>query len=365
MSAPAWLIYGATGYTGQLIVRHARERGLLPILAGRDPESVAALADKHGLGSRVGALDDPASLDALLAGIDIVLHCAGPFSHTAEPMVMACLRHGAHYLDITGEIDVFEMLAEFDDAAREAGVMVLPGVGFDVVPSDCLAAHVAARVPLATSLDIAIRGGSGVSRGTAVTMLEGLPHGGLVRRGGALRPATLGSTSRVVDFGGGPRGVSSVPWGDLATAWVTTGIHDITTFMEMPGLVRRLLPLLRGLKPVLRNSHVQSFLRGRIRGSVTGPSDAARASGRTHMVAEARDASGHMAVSRLHGPEGYTFTARAAVRVVEELLQGRGAAGFQTPALAYGPDFVLSIEGVTREDVSAPRPVTSPGSPES
>jgi short subunit dehydrogenase-like uncharacterized protein len=199
----ALLIYGAPGYTGRLIVARARAAGLRPILAGRDAAAVHTLAAAHRLEARIATLDAPATLDALLRGVTVVLHCAGPFSRTSAPMVAACLRTGVHYLDITGELQVFEAVAAQHDAAKRAGVMLMPGTGFDVVPSDCLAAHLHRRLPTATALALGFRALGGVSRGTALTMVEGLGRPGWIRQGGVLTPVPPGFHARTIDFGDG------------------------------------------------------------------------------------------------------------------------------------------------------------------
>ncbi len=173
------LLYGANGYTGDLIARLAVNQGLRPILAARNSQKVALLATELGLEYRAFALDDMA-IDSALADIAVVLHCAGPFSQTSAPMVAGCLRSQAHYLDITGEISVFEEVAAQDSRAKTAGVMLLPGVGFDVVPSDCLAAHLKRRLPSATQLAIGFQALGRVSRGTATTMVEGQHQKGRV-----------------------------------------------------------------------------------------------------------------------------------------------------------------------------------------
>src|SRR5437762_9987666 len=149
---PAWLLYGANGYAGELAARRAVEGGERPVLAGRRAEEVGRLAGALGLEHRVFGLDDGAAVEKGLSGMAAVLHCAGPFSRTAMPMAEGCLRARAHYLDITGEIEVFEALAARGEEARQTGVSLLPGVGFDVVPSDCLAAHLHRRLPTATHL---------------------------------------------------------------------------------------------------------------------------------------------------------------------------------------------------------------------
>ena len=144
MSAARLLIYGATGYTGELIAREAVRRGLHPVLAGRNEATVAALAQELGCDYRIASLDDPGALDRALQGATVTMHCAGPFAATSAPMVAACLRQRSHYLDITGEIDVLEAVHERDPAARQAGVVLCPATGFDVVPTDCIAARLRA-----------------------------------------------------------------------------------------------------------------------------------------------------------------------------------------------------------------------------
>ncbi|MBI3914130.1 MAG: saccharopine dehydrogenase NADP-binding domain-containing protein, partial [Chloroflexi bacterium] len=181
MNQPNLLIYGATGYTGELIARRAVQTGMHPILAGRNAAKIAALAPELDVESRVFSLDDASALDAGLRDIGMVLHCAGPFSQTAKPMADACIRHRAHYLDITGEIAVYESLARKSKAAFDAGVMLMPGVGFDVVPSDCLAAHLKRRMPNAKQLTLAWMSTGGSSRGTLRTAAQGIHLGGAVR----------------------------------------------------------------------------------------------------------------------------------------------------------------------------------------
>ena len=345
------LIYGATGYTGELIARAAAARADRPILAGRNGAAVAALAESLFLPHRAFALDDARALDAGLEGVSAVLHCAGPFAATAAPMASACLRARAHYLDITGEIEVFERLHARDAEARAAGVMLLPGVGFDVVPSDCLAAHLKRRLPGATRLTLALLPSGRLSRGTATTMVEHAHRGGLVRRGGALTPVPPGWKTRRVDFGRGERTVITIPWGDVSTAYHSTGIPDIEVYAAAPAVSRAMLRASRFFRPVLRAPAVKSYLKRRIRRGAPGPSAEERARGRTVIWGEVTDGAGGRAVSRLSGPEGYELTVRAALAVVDQVLRGGAPPGFQTPSRAYGADFVLGIPGVTREDL--------------
>ena len=345
------LIYGATGYTGRLIAEHAAAEGMRPVLAGRDADRVGRLARTLGLSHRAFALDNPVTLRRGLEGFVAVMHAAGPFSATARPMAAGCLAAGAHYLDITGEIDVFEALAALDGKARDAGVMLLPGAGFDVVPSDCLAAHLVARLPDATRLRLSIGGLSRLSRGTAKTMVENVARGTAVRSAGRIveRPRASRGTA---DFGRGPRDTVGVSWGDVSTAWRSTGVPDIAVFFEADRAMRAAASLPGIAKRLLGAAPVQRVLKAGIdRRLPAGPTTEQRASGSAVIVAEAWNAAGRRAASRLATPEPYALTALTAVELLRRAAAGEAVPGFQTPAMAYGADFVLAFPGVERRDL--------------
>lgn len=345
------LIYGANGYTGALVARRAAALGLRPTVAGRNAEAVGALARALDLPHRALGLDDPTALDDALRGHRAVIHCAGPFSRTSRPMAEACLRTGVHYLDITGEIGVFEALQRRDGEAREAGVMLLPGVGFDVVPSDCLAAHLKRRLPGATTLALAFRA-SNLSRGTLTTMIESIGGGGAVRRDGKLVSVPAAHATRRVDFGRGPVEVVAIPWGDVSTAYHSTGIPNITVYTYAPPALLRLMRLGRRLTPLLAVRPLQALLRRLVRLLPPGPSVEQRARGLSLLWGEATDPSGRRVVSRMRTPEAYALTAVAAVHIAAKVMAGQAAPGFQTPSTAFGADLVLELDGVTREDVA-------------
>jgi short subunit dehydrogenase-like uncharacterized protein len=345
-----YMIYGANGYTGALIAREAWVRGHRPVLAGRNAAAVAVLARELGLEHRTFGLDAPAAVVPSLAGLIAVLNCAGPFVRTAAPLAEACLQARAHYLDVTGEIAVFEALAARDAEALVAGVMLLPGVGFDVVPSDCLAVHLKRRLPGATRLALGFQSAGRLSRGTATTVVENLHKGGAVRRRGALTPVPAAWRTRTIDFGEGPREAVTIPWGDVSTAWPSTGIPDIEVYTAASRGQLLLLRAGRRLGGLLASRPVQRFLRWRIRKGPPGPSAEERARGRSLLWGEVEDGKGGRAVARLRGPEGYTLTVLAALACVGRVLDGDAPPGYQTPGLAYGPDLVLELPGVERTD---------------
>lgn len=343
-----FLIYGANGYTGSLIAREAVQRGLQPVLAGRNAAEIAALAAELKLAHRTFALDDSAAVDEALGQVSVVLHCAGPFRHTYKPMVESCLRTRTHYLDITGEIEVFEAIARRDEEAKAKNVMLLPGAGFDVVPSDCLAAHLKQQLPAATHLALAFASSGQVSRGTATTILENFPRGGMVRQNGELKRVPAAWKTREVDFGRGPLKVMTIPWGDVATAYYSTGIGNTETYVAVPRGTRMAAYMMRYFGWLMGMPVVQRFMKKRIRTGAPGPNAEERARGWSRLWGEVTDDAGNRAVSQLKGPEGYTFTVRTALAIVQRVLAGQAPSGFRTPSLAYGPDLVLEIEGVER-----------------
>ncbi|WP_181686893.1 saccharopine dehydrogenase family protein [Halorhabdus salina] len=336
------LIYGAYGYTGELIAREAVDRGLDVVLAGRNGTKTRGLAFQLGVDSCVFPLKDARSH---LDGIDTVLNCAGPFSKTADPMVEACLATGTHYLDITGEIPVFEALAERDRDAEEADVCLLPGIGFDVVPTDCLAAHLHDRLPSATQLRLGIDTPGSVSGGTLATALDQVDAGGMIRRGGALKSEPPGSRTRPIDFGTGPTHAVSAPMGDVSTAYYSTGIETIEVYLTAPEYAEYLLRTSSYVSPLLAIPTVKRGLQALARALVTGPSERVRQRDRVSVWGEATDGD-RTVTSRLETPETYALTIDAATTALERIGSDTDLTGYQTPATAFGPAYVLDLDGV-------------------
>jgi short subunit dehydrogenase-like uncharacterized protein len=356
-STTPWILYGANGYTGELIAERAAAEGLRPLLAGRNAAKLAALAGRLGLEHKVFDLADPQAVAREIEGAALVLHAAGPFSATSEPMVTACLQARAHYLDITGEIAVFERCKARDAEARDRGVVLLPGVGFDVVPSDCLARAVAEALPGAVRLEMAFRALGALSRGTTKTMIEHLGEGVEVRRGGRIERVPAGSLVREVEFDGKPRKVVAIGWGDVSTAHHSTGIGDITVSMALPPAQLRGMKIAAMLGPLLRRPTVIKVLQAIVDRTMTGPSEQLREGGHASLWAQATAADGRTVEGRLRTPEGYKTTAITALACVRKLLTGQVRAGYQTPASAFGvelirelPGFVLEV-GAVREAV--------------
>lgn len=341
-----WMIYGANGYTGKLIAKEARKRGMKPILAGRNAESIEALAAETGFDFLVFDLDDAVAVKEALKGVSIVLHCAGPFSATSQPMIEACLRNRCHYLDITGEISVFANAHKQTDEARHADVVLMPGVGFDVVPTDCLAATLVKALPAATAIILAFQSGSRMSPGTAKTSIEGLAGGGCVRKDGKLTWVPLAWKTREIRFPQGKRLAVTIPWGDVFTAYISTGVPDIEVYMSVPPSSIMQMKRMRMLKPLLTMQWVQNLMKRRVEKSVTGPEVGERQNSQMQIWGEVTTADGRNVSATMTTPNGYDVTVTASLGIVEHLLENDVEGGFYTPSLLMGSDYAASLPGV-------------------
>lgn len=336
-----WMIYGANGFTGELIAREAARRGMRPVLAGRSRERLEPLAAELGLQSRAFSLDRPG-----LDGMELVLHCAGPFAHTSAPMVDACLDARAHYLDITGEIAVFESIYARDGDARAAGVALVPGVGFDVVPTDCLAAGLAEELPGAEELWLAFSTsrGSAPSRGTIRTMIEGLGEGGAIREHGRIRRVPMAFDVREIPFASRPRLAMTIPWGDVASAFRSTGIPNIRVYTGASHKAIANARRISRLAPLLKLSPIRRLAQALVPRDA-GPSAEQREMGRVDVWGRIRRGSEERTAA-LSTPDGYAFTVTAALASVERALAER-CTGALTPSQAFGVSFVHTLAGVT------------------
>lgn len=336
-----WMCYGANGYTGRLIAEEAQRRGLRPILAGRNRQEIEAMGTEFQMDVRVFDLTDMADN---LEGVDAMLLAAGPFVHTSALAAEACLAKGVHYLDITGEIDVYESLHERDGAAKARGCVILPGVGFDVVPTDCLAATLAAAMPDAVDLQLAFSGGQ-LSKGTTKTMLAHLGDGGALRKHGVIEKVPLAHEVKMVPFHDKTRQCVLIPWGDVSTAFYSTGIENIRVFTGANKSRVRQMKAMRYLAPVLSSAFAQKQLNKLIDAKVAGPDAAKREAMKTELWGQVTNASGDSLQATLTTPEGYRLTALCAVTAAERIAEA--APGFQTPSRAFGASFIAEFEGCT------------------
>lgn len=346
------VVYGSYGYTGKLIVNECRTRNLQVMLAGRNEEQLKHQSVQSGYPYTLVDSNDVEGLKKLLEPAMVVIHCGGPFRYTAKTMFEACLATKTHYTDITGEYQVFEALALLDGPAKEVGITVMPGTGFDVVPSDCLALHLKNRLPSATHLQLAFTmSKGGLSRGTSKSMTEGLGYGGMIRRDGRLTTIAMGEEVMEIDFGSFKTKTICIPWGDISTAWRSTGIPNIEVYT---GATDSMIANARRSKYInwlLRMRWVKDIMLKKIDKKPAGPSDKKRESGRSFLWGKVSDPSGKSYTTTLETISGYSLTAKTAVLIAEKILKGDVKTGYQTPAMAYGPDLIMEIESTTRKDV--------------
>jgi len=342
-----WMIYGANGYTGELIAREAVKLGLAPVLAGRSTGKLKPLAEELGLELRSFALDDTNAVAGGLNNIGLVLHCAGPFSATSAAMIEGCLAAKAHYLDITGEAPVFEHThaKAQSDRAKKAGVVLCSGVGFDVIPTDCVAAKLKEVLPDATHLSLGFDTSSGLSPGTSKTMIEGMGQGCLERQNGKLVTVALGSKQKAIDFGRGPRWAMTIPWGDVSTAYYTTGIANIDTWFPIKKPMAQGARLMALLRPLMATAPMQAMLKSLAGRFVKGPDESTRARLPTWVWGEARNARGVVKTVRIKTGNGYSVTVDGSLAITRYLLDNRPAGGSYTPAMLMGAELVERLPG--------------------
>lgn len=344
------IVYGAYGYTGELIVRKCQELGIRPLLSGRNEEKLKTVSDKYELSYLVADLK-PTDLDDLLSGAKVVIHAAGPFIHTSKPMVEACIRNKVHYTDITGEIAVFAQARTYDAQAKEAGVMLLPGTGFDIVPSDCLAAHLKSRMPEADDLVLAFYGTGRASRGTSLTVVEGLGTGGTIRKDGKLKQVRDAYDVKRFDFGSTNMTAVTIPWGDVYTAFFSTGIPNIKVYMGLPEKVINGMKWSNYFGWIMRSEFVKKRARAKIVAGKAGPSDAQREKATTYLIGTVTDKNGRSLTSTIQTQEGYTLTAMSSVHIAQQIVKGNARSGWQTPSLVYGKDLICEVSGAQFEDL--------------
>jgi len=341
-----FLVYGAAGYTGKLIVTEAVKRGLVPVLAGLSETQITTLANSHGLKSATFNLESVETIRTNIRGMNAVLHAAGPFSSTAAKMLEACLAEGVHYLDITGEVQVLEHIFTLNERAKECGCVLIPGTGFDVVPTDCLAIMLKSQLPDAVRLQLAFHTNSKLSPGTWKATLEAIPHGGIIRQDGVLTRVPHAWKLRRILYDDGHVWSMTVPWGDVSSAYFSTGIPHIETYVGTSLSLSIVMRLVRQFAGITARPTVRQWLYAFVDRFVKGPDENDHTEQIVHLRGDVWNAKGKHVAMQLTTPEGYIFTARAAVQSVQMLLESPPSPGVYTPAMAFGQDFIRTFEDV-------------------
>ncbi len=347
------IVYGSYGYTGKLIVEECKRKKLDVILSGRNQAALEKQHQETGYPYEVVDIEDTPALVSLIIKGRLVIHCAGPFQYTAAQMAAVCIQCKVHYTDITGEIGVFESLANLDAQAKAAHIVMMPGVGFDVVPSDCLAVYLKNELPSATHLQLAFATvGSGPSRGTKKTSIESLGQGSAIRKNGKIISIPIHERFQEIDFGEMKMMTACIPWGDVSTAYRSTGIPNIEVYMGVTDSMMRSLKMSKYLNWLLRMRWVKNYLLKQTDKKTPGPSQSRREKSKSIFWGKVRDENGNERSATLSTLNGYSLTAKTSVLIAEKILAGKIITGYQTPAMLYGEDLILEIPESTRKNIA-------------
>ena len=346
------VLFGATGYTGDLTARALVDRGVRPVLAARSRERLDALsAELGGLETRLADVAAPGTLAGLVERGDVLVSTVGPFMRLGAPAVEAAIAAGAHYLDSTGEGPFIRSVFErHGPGAEAAGSGLVTAFGYDWVPGN-LAAALALREAGedATSVDIGyfVSGSAGAgsaSGGTRASVLGLMLAPGYAFRGGQLVTETAARRLRGFDLGGRrAEGVTVASSEAFTLHRLHPGLRDVNVYLGWAGSLSRVVQAvsagtsLLGRVPGAREA-VGAILRPLVPGSTGGPDAEARSRVGSVVVAEAFDADGtRLAAVKLSGVNPYEFTAAMLAWGAQSAagggLQGAGALG---PVDAFG-----------------------------
>ena len=345
------MIYGAYGFVGKEVSRLAKEKGLNLILAGRDKEKTQRLASKLHLDYAVFSLDDTKTLEFYAKEVNIILNCAGPFIETYRPIVQACIKFNTHYLDISGEIPVFQAIHDLDYEAKNQTSMLLPGIGFDVAPTDCIGLFLKENFKTGDKLTLAFRseGPAGLPPGTIKTMVSLIPYGNWIRKNGALVRPKKGIETKSIKYYNESINSLRIAWGDIFTAFYSTGIPNIEVYASFPKLIMMQMKFIEYFRPILSKPPIMKFMQKTLKG---GSTNEERKNTVMWVYGELSDPQGNKAICRMKGPEGgLLWTSISAVYALLNIEAGNYKVGYQTPASAFGSDFVSKMEGVDMEEI--------------
>jgi short subunit dehydrogenase-like uncharacterized protein len=345
MHEKPWMIYGANGYTGRLIAEEAVLQGLRPILAGRNKKKIKMLAQQLNLKWCCFDLKNPDVISFCLDRVALLLNCAGPFTATSVPLAKACLKTRTNYIDLTGEIEVFEYIHALNEKAIEAGVVLCPGAGFDVIPTDCLAATLKKHMPDAEYLALGFESKTPLSPGTAKTIIEAFKYGGMIRKNGILTPVKLAHKVRKIDFGSGTKTSTTISWGDVSTAFYTTRIPNIEVYVALPEKTITAMKILRIFRSIISLEPVQRFFKKIIEIKIKGPSIQERKTSRVRLWGEVVNSKGDCMRAHLTTANGYDVTMMGALGIVKKLLENKPKPGVYTPSQLMGDCYLLKLPG--------------------
>ena len=355
-------VYGATGYTGRLVARELRRRGIELILCGRSPQKLKQRGAEFEpeVPVRVASVDDLDALRHAFADCPVVINCAGPFSRFGEPVVQAAVESATHYVDTTGEqLYMHRVFERFADAAHAADVAVIPGMGFDYVPGDLICRLAGeGHEPLRELVVAYAVQGFGATRGTMHSALEAMRGGALDYRDGDWRAAGLAPMRASFTFPDpiGRQPMVRYPSGEVVTVPRHTRTAAVTSliaaaaFSPHPAVADVVGLALPGAALALRTP-LKSMIDVAIDRLPEGPSAEDRAKARFTIVALARGEDGTTGRGIVRGADMYGLTAVTAVEGATRLIgEGGGHAGVLSPASAF--DSAAFLDALGKHGVS-------------
>ena len=338
------MLYGANGYSAKLIIEELIPRNIMPILAGRNESVIKNLAAEYNCEWKAFDLSDEIKLIESLKNVHTLLNCAGPFKYTAKDLIDACLLAKTNYLDITGEMPVMHLAFSLRKSAKKNGIVILPSVGFDIIPTDCLAKRLSEKMPDATHLKLGLINKRGkISRGTFLTTLEFLGGKGKIRRSGNVVDSRIGEFKinfkrKEFTFYG-----ISIPWGDVYSSYHSTGIPNAEVYLAVPKFVSIISPLLLFFMKLLRVQSVKNIVGNYIKEHYTGPTVEERESAETYIWGMVENGKGEKIEEVYQVQEGYNLTAKGAAECSVRVLNNNLPPGTYTPSMAFGSDFLESF----------------------
>ncbi len=331
------LLYGANGYSAKLILEKLIAKNVNPVLAGRNKDEISALAKKHQLAYRIFDLNDLENIKNNLEDINTILNCAGPFSKTAKPLIDACLQNKRNYLDITGEVEIFKYAWSKNTVAIQNEITIMPGIGFDVVPTDCMAKLLTDEMQDAEKIQLAIAIKNGkISRGTFKSSLENISESVFFRENGEMKNIPFGEKNLNINFVDFKSSATAIPWADAYNAYFSTGIKNIEIYLAIPEIISSNVKF---FAKILSNEIFKNLLTKIIDAFIVGPDEVSRRKSLSYIWGRAVNKVGNEIEHVFVYPDGYEFTALAASVIAILILNGKGKAGTQTPALNFGNKF--------------------------
>ena len=270
---------------------------------------------------------------------------------TKITILMTDTRIIPEHIDITGEIEVFRYCKSLHQDALNAGVIFCPGVGFDVIPTDCIAMALNEVLPNADELILGFEStAKKMSPGTMATSIESLGFGGKIRKDGKIKKVPLAYRSAELNFGNGRKNMATIPWGDVATAYYSTKIPNISVYIPMEKKQIKSMKRYNFFSFLLRTKFVINFLKNRVKAKIKGPSSDERSESK--MYVWGRIKKDHKVYEgKLITKNGYEVTADGSLEVINFVQNNEINPGYYTPSLLCGKSLIEVLPGSSKINI--------------